>query len=86
MVTPVPMFNEDDRYWELQLIMDRSIVEVFLNKGLRAGTMTVWPEQPYDTLVVSVEHWNEDIGKVNVKVQDLRLPEEKKEEEEKKPA
>jgi beta-fructofuranosidase len=74
MSTPVPSFNGEKRIWEMQLIMDRSIVEVFLNRGLKAGTMTVWPEKPFDQFKVEVAGWYEEIGTVEVKVQELKLP------------
>jgi hypothetical protein len=74
MTTPVPRFNGEMKMWEVQLIMDRSIVEVFLNRGLKAGTMTVWPEKAFESFAVELKGWYEQVGSVDVKVQELKLP------------
>ena len=70
---------DPDRQWRkegvgVQLIVDHSLVEVFLNRGLRAGTLPVWPPKPFDTLVVDVVGWHGDVGRADVSVQELRIP------------
>jgi len=74
MSTPIPRFNGEDGVWEVQMVMDHSILEAFLNRGLRAGTMTMWPKRPYERVSYRVERWNEEVGVVEVSVQELVAP------------
>merc|ERR1711939_976284 len=74
MSTPIPKFNGEERLWEVQMVMDHSILEAYLNRGLRVGTMSVWPKKPYEKLEYRIERWNEDVGIVEVAVQELSAP------------
>ena len=74
MSTPIPKFNGEERLWEVQMVMDHSILEAYLNRGLRVGTMSVWPTKPYEKLEYRIERWNEDVGIVEVAVQELSAP------------
>ncbi|KAF2669484.1 Arabinanase/levansucrase/invertase [Microthyrium microscopicum] len=44
----LPFHNPASRRWEFQAIMDRSILEVYLNGGVKAGTITMFPSTPLD--------------------------------------
>lgn len=46
----LPFHNPAVRRWEVQAIMDRSILEVYLNRGVKAGTLTMFPSSPLDTV------------------------------------
>ena len=46
----LPFHNPAVRRWKVQAIMDRSILEVFLNDGVKAGTATISSEQPIDSI------------------------------------
>lgn len=51
--------------------MDRSILEVFLNRGEDVGTMTMFPENRLDQVVVSADGL-EGIVDVSIRVTGLR--------------
>lgn len=40
--------------WTISGVIDRSIIEVFVNGGQQSGTMTFYPNRPLDTLLISV--------------------------------
>jgi len=46
----LPFHNPAVRRWEVQAIMDRSILEVFLNGGVKAGTTTIFSEPLIDSI------------------------------------
>ncbi|KAF2003191.1 glycoside hydrolase family 32 protein [Amniculicola lignicola CBS 123094] len=46
----LPFHNPAVRRWEVQAFMDRSILEVFLNDGVKAGTTTIFSESPIDSI------------------------------------
>ena len=39
--------------WSLAVLVDRSIIEVFLEQGKRSATQTFFPEEPLKLLTVS---------------------------------
>lgn len=47
------LINTDTQTFRLTAVIDRSILEVFLDNGLRCGTMTFFPEGELDTLAVA---------------------------------
>lgn len=49
--TPVVILG-DDAVYRLEMVFDRSLVEVFLQGGRKAGTMAVFPVGEMDTVVV----------------------------------
>jgi beta-fructofuranosidase len=60
-----------DGTFVLEGIIDRSILEVFLDEGRAVGTMTFFPEGVLDTMVLKTEGLNEGIV-VSVKVWGLK--------------
>jgi beta-fructofuranosidase len=46
----LPFHNPAVRRWEIQAVMDRSILEVFLNGGVNAGTTTIFSEPLIDSI------------------------------------
>lgn len=46
----LPFHNPAVRRWEVQVVMDRSILEVYLNDGVAAGTITFASEFPIDSV------------------------------------
>jgi beta-fructofuranosidase len=57
--------------WSIQSIMDRSILEVFLNGGEDVGTMTMFPRRRFDRVVVLAEGL-EGVVDVSVRLTGLR--------------
>ena len=47
------LINADTQTFRLQVIIDRDILEVFLDNGLRSATTTFFPEGMLDTLIIS---------------------------------
>ncbi|KAI4112863.1 MAG: hypothetical protein LQ345_006052 [Seirophora villosa] len=47
------LVSSDTRTFRLQVVIDRSIMEVFLDNGLRSATSTFFPEGELDTLIIS---------------------------------
>lgn len=47
------LINTDTQTFRLQVVSDRSILEVFLDNGLRSATTTFFPEGMLDTLIIS---------------------------------
>jgi beta-fructofuranosidase len=67
----LPFHNPSVRRWEVQAILDQSILEVYLNGGVQAGTITLSPISPLDTVHLKsrkIPEW----AKLDVKVQTLR--------------
>lgn len=67
----LPFHNPAVRRWSVQAIMDRSILEVYLNGGVIAGTITMFPGSPLDTVHLRTNQipiW----ANLKVKVQGLR--------------
>jgi beta-fructofuranosidase len=55
------LYNEEEGMWRLSAVIDRSIVEVFLNGGELSATSVFFPTQPLDTLMVRVAGLNETV-------------------------
>lgn len=47
------LVSKDTQTFRLQVVIDRSILEVFLDNGLRSATNTFFPEGELDTLIIS---------------------------------
>ncbi|KAI4233756.1 MAG: hypothetical protein L6R40_006988 [Gallowayella cf. fulva] len=52
------LVNPDTQTFRLQVVIDRSILEVFLENGLRSATTTFFPEGMLDALVISTRDLN----------------------------
>lgn len=66
----LPFHNPAVRRWEVQAILDGSILEIYLNKGVKAGTITMLPSSPLDTVNLKtgeIPAW----ANLNVKVEEL---------------
>jgi beta-fructofuranosidase len=48
----VPRYDAMDSVWAVTAILDHSILEVFLNQGIAAGTFTVFPTEELDTVQI----------------------------------
>jgi beta-fructofuranosidase len=48
----VPRYDKRERIWSVTLVHDRSILEVFLNHGIAAGTLTFFPKEELDIVTV----------------------------------
>jgi beta-fructofuranosidase len=57
-------------FWEMKVVVDRSVWEVFLLGGEKSATLTIFPEYPLDTLVVKSSGLNQG-AKVSVTVWEL---------------
>lgn len=55
------LFNEDEGSWTLSGIVDRTIVEIFLNGGELSATSVFFPTQPLDTMALSITGLNETV-------------------------
>ena len=56
------LINPDTQTWRITVVIDRSILEVFLDNGLRCGTMTFFPEGQLDTLIVASSNVNPGVN------------------------
>ncbi|KAF2024213.1 hypothetical protein EK21DRAFT_104821 [Setomelanomma holmii] len=52
------LYNEDDGAWRLSGIIDRSIIEIFLNGGELSGSTVFFPTRPLDTMALRVSGLN----------------------------
>ncbi|KAL8754158.1 MAG: hypothetical protein Q9199_004546 [Rusavskia elegans] len=52
------LINTDTQMFRLQVVIDRSILEVFLENGLRSATTTFFAEGMLDTLLISTRELN----------------------------
>lgn len=52
------LVDPDTRTSRVEVVLDRSIVEVFLDGGLRSATATVFPMERFDTVVVATAGLN----------------------------
>ncbi|KAL8839709.1 MAG: hypothetical protein Q9176_004316 [Flavoplaca citrina] len=52
------LINTDTQAFRLQVVIDRSILEVFLDNGLRSATTTFFAEGMLDTLLISTRELN----------------------------
>jgi beta-fructofuranosidase len=52
-LTEVPNYEKDARTWNVTMIMDHSVIEVYLNGGLATGTMTFFPKEELDGVTVN---------------------------------
>lgn len=57
-VSVTNLINSDTRAFRLQGVIDRSILEVFLDNGLRSGTTTFFPEGELDTMIIATAGLN----------------------------
>jgi beta-fructofuranosidase len=57
--TATALFNEDEGSWSISGVVDRSIIEVFLNGGELGATSVFFPTQPLDTMTLRVSGLNE---------------------------
>jgi len=48
--------------WKVLAVLDRSILEVYLNDGLRVGTMVLFPIEAFDTVAVVVHGFSDGEG------------------------
>ncbi|KAH7349031.1 glycosyl hydrolase [Pyrenochaeta sp. MPI-SDFR-AT-0127] len=53
------LYNEEEGSWRLSGIVDRSIIEIFLNGGELSATSIFFPTQPLDTMILRVAGLNE---------------------------
>lgn len=65
------LINSDTQTFRLQVVIDRSILEVFLDNGLRSATTTFFAEGLLDTLIVSTAELNPGV-QVGVDVYGLK--------------
>ena len=56
------LIDPDTRSFRLDVVIDRTIIEVFLDGGARSATATFYPEQPLDTLAVATGGLNEGVS------------------------
>jgi len=47
--------------WDMVMVVDRSIWEVFLNQGSSSATMTFFPQGELDTMVLTTDGLNEGV-------------------------
>ncbi|KAL8801452.1 MAG: hypothetical protein Q9223_001771 [Gallowayella weberi] len=52
------LINADTQTFRVQVVIDRSIIEVFLDNGLRSATTTFFPDGMLDTLMISTRELN----------------------------
>ncbi|KAL8806694.1 MAG: hypothetical protein Q9182_001222, partial [Xanthomendoza sp. 2 TL-2023] len=52
------LINVDTQTFRLQVVIDRSILEVFLDNGLRSATTTFFPDGMLDTVMISTRDLN----------------------------
>ncbi|KAL9634129.1 MAG: hypothetical protein Q9164_004282 [Protoblastenia rupestris] len=65
------LINPDTRTFKLLGVIDRSILEIFLENGARVATVTFFPEEALDTLVLGTGDIMEGVG-VTAEVYGLR--------------
>ena len=63
--------DPDTGTWRLEVVIDRSLLEVFLDGGQRSATLSFFPEGELDVLIVSTLGLNEGVG-VSVQVWGLQ--------------
>ena len=56
------LIDPDTLTFRLEVVIDRSIMEVFLDGGVRSATTTFFPEGPLDTLQISTAGLNDGVG------------------------
>lgn len=56
------LINTETQTFRLTVVIDRSILEVFLDNGLRSATMTFFPEGELDTLTIATGDLNPGVG------------------------
>jgi beta-fructofuranosidase len=56
------LYNPDTSAFSMSGVLDRSVFEVFLQGGEQSATITVWPEEPLDTMVLSTADLNADVS------------------------
>jgi beta-fructofuranosidase len=67
----IQVLSENDlRTGSLQVVVDRSILEAYLNGGLQSGTMTFYPTYALDTVVLKTTATDGRV-KVDVQLQEL---------------
>jgi beta-fructofuranosidase len=53
------LYNEDDGTWSISGIVDRSVIEIFLNGGELSATSVFFPTQPLDLMTLRIAGLNE---------------------------
>ncbi|KAL8823844.1 MAG: hypothetical protein Q9191_005501 [Dirinaria sp. TL-2023a] len=65
------LIDPNTHTFRLDVVIDRSILEVFLDGGVRSATTTFFPQAPLDTLMISTGGLNTGVG-VSVEVWGLK--------------
>jgi len=65
------LINADTRAFKVEGVIDRSILEVFLDNGLRSATTTFFPSQSLDTVILSTAGLNPGV-KVHASIWGLK--------------
>lgn len=73
IIDTIPRLNENEQAWDIQIIFDTSVLEVYLGKGLQVGTMAFFPENKLDTFVMKSEGLTGEV-EVIAKLQELNRP------------
>jgi beta-fructofuranosidase len=73
ITSSIPRLNEDVQAWDIQIIFDTSVLEVYLGKGLQAGTMAFFPSEPLDTFVLKTDGLTGEV-EIVARLQELRRP------------
>ena len=55
------LYNAKDGSWKLSGIIDRSIIEIFLNDGELSATSVFYPQEPLDLMVLRITGLNETV-------------------------
>jgi beta-fructofuranosidase len=58
--TATGLFNEDEGSWRVSGVVDRSIIEIFLNGGELSATSVFFPTQPLDKMILGIAGLNEN--------------------------
>jgi beta-fructofuranosidase len=73
ITSSIPRLKEDIQAWDIQIIFDTSVIEVYLGKGLFVGTMAFFPEEKLDTFVLRTEGLTGEV-EIVAKIQELNRP------------
>jgi len=66
-VQQMPVPNLPEVEYEVRILVDRSSIEVFINKGQYVMTAQLFPNAPYETLTM------ENLGDSELVIKDFRL-------------
>ena len=56
------LINPDTQTFRLLGVIDRSILEIFLENGVKAATVVFYPEDRLDTLILGTRELNDNVG------------------------